>query len=79
MTRREAASWRRFEQVVALIEQALAPLEAQVRSPDRLPDLLTGKTREVDASIRYTVGSVPVLITVKCRKRNQRQDDTWIE
>jgi hypothetical protein len=71
--------WREFERLVARIEAVLAPRGAVVRSPDRLPDLLTGSLREVDASIRFTVGSAEILITVECRRRDAVQDDTWIE
>ncbi len=61
--------WREFEKRVARIEAALAPSGAVVKSPDRVRDLVTGSYREVDASIRYKVGTVPVLITIECRKR----------
>lgn len=71
--------WRRFEQLVALIEHTLSPSGAVVNSPDKVVDLVTGRSREVDASIRYKVGSVPILITIECRQRGKVQDDTWIE
>ncbi len=45
--------WRQFEKFIARIEQAMAPSGAVVKSPDRIPDKLTGELREVDASIRY--------------------------
>lgn len=61
------------------VEAALAPKGAIVRSPDRIPDLLTGSLRQVDGSIRFTVGSVPILITLESRHREAVQDDTWIE
>jgi hypothetical protein len=50
-----------------------------VKSPDRIRDLTTGRLREVDASIRYKIGTVEILITVECRKRSRKEDDTWIE
>lgn len=71
--------WRKFEELVARIERAAAPRNATVTSPDFIPDTRTGKKREVDASIRLTVGTVPVLITIECRKRKDVQDVTWIE
>lgn len=73
------APWRDFELLVARIERLAAEHGAIVQSPDRLFDILTGGDREVDASIRQTVGSVKVLITVECRKRLEVQDVTWIE
>lgn len=70
---------KQFEELVARIEAVAAPRGAVVKSPDRIRDLTTGRLREVDASIRHKVGTVEILITVECRKRNRRQDDTWIE
>jgi hypothetical protein len=72
------ADWRKFEKLVARIEQVLAP-DAVVKSPDKIKDLVTGSRRDVDASIRLKVGSTQILITVECRKRSRLQDDTWIE
>jgi hypothetical protein len=71
--------WRKFGELVAHIEQTLAGTAAVVKSPDHVPDLVTGDLREVDASIRLTAGSTPVLITVECRKRRKKQDVRWIE
>ena len=73
------AQWREFEKLIARIEQAMAPLDAAVRSPDRIPDKVTGELREVDASIRYKVGTCPILITIECRDRSSIEDVRWIE
>jgi len=74
-----AVAWREFELLVARIEQTVTPQGAKVESPDRVRDLLTGSMREVDATIRYKIGTVPILITVECRKHANVQDDMWIE
>jgi hypothetical protein len=71
--------WREFEKLVARIEGALAPAGAVVKAGDWIRNNLTGRKRQVDASIRYTIGTVPILITVECRRRKHKQDDTWIE
>jgi hypothetical protein len=71
--------WREFEKLVAQIEKAASPHNAQVKSPDKIKDLITGKMREVDASIKYKVGTTDILITIECRKRGRKDDDTWIE
>ncbi|MBI5674587.1 MAG: restriction endonuclease [Nitrospirae bacterium] len=73
------SQWRQFEQLVTLIERAAGPKNAIVKSPDRIRDLVTGRLREVDASIRYKVGTVDVLITFECRKRSRKSDDMWVE
>jgi hypothetical protein len=71
--------WREFEQLVARLERLLAPEGATVKSPDRIQDKITGTWREVDASIRCQIGTVPILITIECRDRSGVQDVTWIE
>lgn len=76
---KKLTEWREFERLVARIERAASPRGAEVKSPDRIRDLTTGQMREVDASIRFRVGTAEVLITVECRKRGRKDDDTWIE
>jgi hypothetical protein len=71
--------WKEFEQLVARIERLLVPKGAVVKSPDHIPDLITGSLREVDASIRMKVGSSDLLMTIECRRRKGTEDDTWIE
>jgi hypothetical protein len=73
------AKWRRFEQLISRIEQALAPSGAVVVSPDRILDKVTGELREVDASIHYKIGTSPILITIECRDRTGAEDVRWIE
>jgi hypothetical protein len=79
MTMAKSKDWREFERLVARIERTASPHGAVVTSPDRIRDLTTGQMREVDASIRHKLGTAEVLITVECRKRVSKGDDTWIE
>jgi hypothetical protein len=79
MSTNEDITWREFELLVARIEKQLSPLGAIIKSPDSIIDKVSGSPREVDASIRYVVGSTPILITIECRNREKLQDDTWIE
>jgi hypothetical protein len=73
-------AWREFEILVARIEQILSPMGAVVKSPDKIKDLITGRKRDVDASIRIPDGESSRLITVECRDHKKgRQDDRWIE
>lgn len=77
MTRgRIDSEWRAFEQLVARIERDAAGRGATVASPDRIRCRLSGRLREVDASLRTTDGE---LTTIECRKRRARQGVTWIE
>jgi hypothetical protein len=76
---RGTPEWREFEKLIARIEEAAGPLGIKVKSPDRIPSKVTGRLREVDASIRARIGTSEVLITIECRKRKPTQDVTWIE
>lgn len=75
----ETPAWREFERLVSRIEHALAGTNVAVKSPDRIPSLITRRKREVDASLRAKIGSAELLITIECRKRKAAQDVTWIE
>jgi hypothetical protein len=76
---RQDLKWREFERLVARIEADASPLGMKVNSPDRIRCKVTGRFREVDASIRARVGTADVLITIECRHRSKIQDVTWIE
>lgn len=78
-TSNSSKEWRAFEKLVARIEKTLVPRGALVKSPDRVLDKITNRMREIDASIRYQIGTTPILITIECRKRRRVSDDTWIE
>ena len=71
--------WRQFEKLIARIEAAMAPSGVVVTSPDRIADKVTGELREVDACLRYNLGTCPVLITIECRDRTSVEDVRWIE
>lgn len=68
-----------FEELIARIEGALLPVGAIVSSPDKIMDKAGQTWREVDASIRYKLGSVPILVTIECRDRSRKADIAWIE
>ncbi|MBX7062829.1 MAG: restriction endonuclease [Pyrinomonadaceae bacterium] len=77
--KKESPSWRQFEQLVARIERDSRPFGWEVRSPDRIRSKITGRLREVDASIRIQSESGEKLVLVECRERSSKQDVTWIE
>jgi hypothetical protein len=77
--RRRDPEWREFERLVARIEADAGSRGLVVKSPDRLRCKLTGRLREVDASIRAKVGTTEMLVTIECRRRSKLQDVTWIE
>ena len=68
-----------FEELIKTIETALAKGDVEIKSPDYIPDKITGRKREVDISIRTKVGSSPILVILECRDRVGQEDTTWIE
>src|SRR5690349_13130079 len=77
--RQPKTEWREFEKLIARIEADAGPLGIALKSPDRLRCKVTGRLREVDASIRSRIGTTDVLITIECRRRSKAQDVRWIE
>ncbi|ANH04023.1 restriction endonuclease [Shinella sp. HZN7] len=77
--RRQDPEWREFERLVARIETDAGPRGIVVKSPDRIRCKITGRLREVDASIRCRIGTAEMLVTIECRRRTKIQDITWIE
>jgi hypothetical protein len=77
--RRKDPQWREFEKLIARIEADAGPQGIVVKSPDRIRCKLTGRLREVDATIRTKAGTAEILITIECRRRTKVQDVTWLE
>ena len=78
MSPSKKSKWKKLEELVASIENHLKPQGAVVKYSHRRkgPD---GHLREVDATIEYKIGSVPILIIVECRAWKSRQGTSWIE
>ncbi len=81
---KKARAGRDFEKLIARIENVLAPIGAEIKSPDYISDLVTGYPREVDVSIRIDEGNNTKLVTVECRDHRNKgkklaQNDPWIE
>jgi hypothetical protein len=76
---KKAKAGRTLEILVARIEHAVSDSGVTVKSPDHLEDKISGGTREVDVSLRTTVGSADVVVLVECRDRGRVADVTWIE
>lgn len=71
--------WREFEELVAAIEEAAAPRGAVVTRNDHLADVITGRMRQVDATIRFRAGSTDILILIECRDKDRTEDVRWVE
>ncbi|HLX62342.1 MAG TPA: restriction endonuclease [Planctomycetota bacterium] len=75
-----ARQGRDLERLVELLETYLGgDSRVTIKSPDSLVDKTTGGLREVDVSIRSSIGSSEILVILECRDRGSPQDVTWIE
>jgi hypothetical protein len=70
---------RDLEELVSLLERALASSDVSIKSRDSIPDRDTREPREVDVAVRFRAGSVEALVIFECRDRSRKQDATWIE
>lgn len=67
-----------FQKVIYLVQVNLAA-GATVTESKMLPDLLTGRKREVDVCVESTVGGHPVKVCIECRDHARSADVTWVE
>lgn len=65
---------RDLEELVRVLEHFLASAPVEIRSPDYIRGKLSGSLREVDVSVRGSVGSMSLLAIIECRKRKARQE-----
>lgn len=64
--------WKRFEEAVAAILQALDP-KAKVTHDVHLPDADTGKLRQRDVWVETSLGGhIPIKILVSCKKKKSK-------
>jgi Restriction endonuclease len=70
---------RALEQLVAELERVLGPTDVVITSPDKIVGKLSKQEREVDVSLRASVGSAQVLVIIECRDRQGAQDVRWVE
>lgn len=64
-TAKETPKWKKFEQVIAEIQRALAP-DATVRHDHRIKSK-SGRKRKIDVSITTHIGKIPILIAIDCK------------
>jgi hypothetical protein len=53
---------RALEQLVAELERVLGPTDVVITSPDKIVGKLSKREREVDVSLRASVGSAQILV-----------------
>jgi len=72
------AKGKEFESIVAIITRTLID-EAEVKSPDFLPDIETGELRQVDCSIVSKTGPYSLLIIQEARDRKRPVSVSYVE
>lgn len=68
-----------LEKLVHTLEAMFADSTVKVTSPDYVVGGMSGRTREIDITIRGRVGSVTVFVMIECRDRAQKPGIDWIE
>lgn len=69
----------KFQELIASIERALAPLNATVTESAMLLPVDGGDEREVDVLIELEVGGHDVRIAIECRDHKRKQGLSWLE
>jgi Restriction endonuclease len=70
--------WKRFEDIAAKIQQELSPATSVIQN-DRIMGRNSGVTREIDISIRKTVGQYKLLIVIDCKDYKRPVDVKDVE
>src|SRR5262249_8639118 len=70
--------WKRFENLVAEIQRALAP-GAAISQNERIRGKNTGALREIDIVVRQSVGQFGILIIVDCKDHGNPLDVKDVE
>lgn len=70
---------RETELILKELESISLMGQAVVKSPDYIFDVVAGKKREVDISIRNKVGTHEFLTIIECRNRKEKGGIDWIE
>ena len=74
----EKPKWKRFEELVANIQQELAG-DAKVTLDDKIVGKRTGVPRQIDVSIRKAVGQFEILIVIDCKDYAKPLDVKGVE
>lgn len=66
MREKKEPKWRRFEKLVAKVQQDLAP-NALVKHDDKIKGHNSGKLRQIDVTVKQKVGQYNMLIAIDCK------------
>jgi len=70
--------WKRFEKLVAEIQESFAP-NAEVTHNDKILGIITKKVRQVDVSLKGNIAQYKILIAIECKDSKIRADLPEIE
>lgn len=70
--------WKKFEKLAFEIQKELAPT-AEVRLNDHIDGIDSKTPRQIDISIRQSVGQYPLLIIVDCKDHEKPLDVNDVE
>lgn len=71
-------SWKEFEAIVARLQKTFNKAGVVARD-DKIIGRITGRSRQIDVSIRATFGTENVLIVVDCKKWSRKADVKAVE
>ncbi len=74
----KALKWKRFETLVAKLQQAFTP-DAEVTLDNSIQGHRSGISRQIDISVRRSVGQFSILIVIDCKDYKDRVDVKDVE
>ncbi|TET35749.1 MAG: hypothetical protein E3J72_10340 [Planctomycetota bacterium] len=74
-----ARKGRELEELIALIKETLIEENVEIKSPDYLFDKVAKIDREVDVTIKASIGPTPILISIECHDHSRKDDIKWVE
>jgi len=78
MIEKKEKKWKKFEKLVADVQQSLAP-QAKVIHNDKVRGKSSNKLRQIDISIRQNVGQYSLFIAIDCKDYKDPVDINTIE
>ena len=78
MSEKSDPKWKRFEALVAKLQQEFSP-NAKVTLNDKIKGRRTGIERQIDISVRQTIGQFDMLIVIDCKDYSSAVDVKGVE
>lgn len=78
MTNNSNPKWKKFEQLVHKLQVSLSP-DSKITLDDRIIGSITGVERQIDISVKKTVGQFEILIVIDCKDYKHPVDVKSVE